>query len=411
MKIVVVSTSLLAIWIAFEKFWVSYTFEGSIETTLWVQQGNEILQTFNSLIYLFSKLGDRSFTNALLYIIWQIAGRKEQVLKLITMYSLSMFFGDFLKLVLIQERPFYLNSSIQINDCFTGYGDPSGHTFRSFVFYVILAESIFFKKFKQQDEGLMVNIRMVQLSNQDLYNQYYPNSILSYNQWKILGLIFVFLAGISRIWLGVHFINQVIFGWILGAYALTLYYYCGLEQFLEYYILTCASQDNRLLGLDQIINKDINYICYTLFIESNQEELQETKQIWVQQIAKQPKCNPSLKYFEDSDIVQMSVVIFPFYLYLSCIISNGQYSPQDYPGIMFNFKGLLRVSIPACLIGVAYLIQQYLKKLSLPILAKYMLIGYLILCEYSCYIDTLRIDVKGDLFRKVSEVEQIEMEL
>ena len=36
MKIVVVSTSLLAIWIAFEKFWASYTFEGSIETTLWV---------------------------------------------------------------------------------------------------------------------------------------------------------------------------------------------------------------------------------------------------------------------------------------------------------------------------------------------------------------------------------------
>ena len=64
------------------------------------------------------------------------------------MYSLSMFFGDFLKLVLIQERPFYLNSNIRIDDCFTGYGDPSGHTFRSFVFYVILAESIFFKKFK-----------------------------------------------------------------------------------------------------------------------------------------------------------------------------------------------------------------------------------------------------------------------
>ena len=36
MKIVIVSSCMLAVWIIFEKFYASYTFEGSIETTLWV---------------------------------------------------------------------------------------------------------------------------------------------------------------------------------------------------------------------------------------------------------------------------------------------------------------------------------------------------------------------------------------
>lgn len=45
--------------------------------------------------------------------------------------------------------------------------------------------------------------------------------------------IFLFMIGIGRLYSGVHFLNQIILGWILGLYLLYIYYYCGLEDFIE----------------------------------------------------------------------------------------------------------------------------------------------------------------------------------
>jgi membrane-associated phospholipid phosphatase len=70
------------------------------------------------------------------------AENKSQILKLIIMYSLATFTGDFVKMILREPRPFYITDEILLDFCFTGFGGPSGHALRSLVFYVLMADNL-----------------------------------------------------------------------------------------------------------------------------------------------------------------------------------------------------------------------------------------------------------------------------
>lgn len=53
----------------------------------------------------------------LFIILWLKSGLKEQILKLITMYSITAFFDHFAKLILIQPRPFYEETDVRLDFC------------------------------------------------------------------------------------------------------------------------------------------------------------------------------------------------------------------------------------------------------------------------------------------------------
>lgn len=63
------------------------------------------------------------------------------------MNALAASAGNLIKMIMTQPRPFYIDSEIKLDFCYTGYGDPSGHSLRSFVFYAILLETIILRKY------------------------------------------------------------------------------------------------------------------------------------------------------------------------------------------------------------------------------------------------------------------------
>lgn len=112
---------------------------------------------------------------------------------LFKIYCYSKYSTNILKMILTSPRPFWLDHALASN-CKGGYGAPSGHSFGATVFYLSLSHYMI------QDE-----------KEQNLKIAYGSGTVL------LLSMIYF-----SRIYLGAHTIDQVLFGCSLG---ILMYYY------------------------------------------------------------------------------------------------------------------------------------------------------------------------------------------
>lgn len=97
------------------------------------------------------------------------------------MLLLSNSFGSVFKLAMFQPRPYWISTDVKAWSAETSFGIPSGHAFHAAAIWGMLA----------------ANLR---------------------SRWgKILMIVVIFLIGFSRIYLGMHFISDVLLGWLLGA--------------------------------------------------------------------------------------------------------------------------------------------------------------------------------------------------
>ena len=105
----------------------------------------------------------------------------------------SSFFTNFLKIIYKSPRPIWKKREIGIS-CVFGYGNPSGHSFSSMCVYLSLAHLVTnFNYFYKKTKGIVLRIIIF-----------------------IVLLIIIALVLFSRIVLGAHSINQVIYGGLLG---------------------------------------------------------------------------------------------------------------------------------------------------------------------------------------------------
>ena len=142
---------------------------------------------------ILSHFGKEKIIFSIIYIIYICYPIKYSFL-LFNVYFSSKFFVNFLKLSFQSPRPFWNNISV-FGKCNNGFGNPSAHSFTTISIYSSLCHVII-------------------SNNKD-------NFLLKY----ILIFLTVFISIItcfSRIILGVHSIDQVIFGSISG---LILYFY------------------------------------------------------------------------------------------------------------------------------------------------------------------------------------------
>jgi membrane-associated phospholipid phosphatase len=94
---------------------------------------------------------------------------------------LSVWLNDTLKLVLHAPRPYWVNQRVRAIGKESTFGFPSGHAQHAMVMWGLLAASV-------------------------------------NRPWAwIAALVMVFLIGLSRLYLGVHFLSDVVAGWAVGA--------------------------------------------------------------------------------------------------------------------------------------------------------------------------------------------------
>jgi membrane-associated phospholipid phosphatase len=103
------------------------------------------------------------------------------------MLILSGGLNSFFKVLFHTPRPFWIDSRVEAFSSETSFGLPSGHSQNSAAIWGILAASI--KK-----------------------------------KWAtVLAVLIIFFIGISRIYLGVHFLHDVLTGWLVGILIIILY--------------------------------------------------------------------------------------------------------------------------------------------------------------------------------------------
>ncbi|CAD8189872.1 unnamed protein product [Paramecium octaurelia] len=328
MQKLILSTLILLFLLVLDHLFGGLTYNISNEITKFLQMQFEYGKEtgiFEYILLIFSTAGDAECTNVLTILIWLKAQNKIQIFKLITMNAIAAAFGNLIKMVMTQPRPFYLDPQIKLDFCYTGYGDPSGHSLRSFVFYAILIETIVLKKYNNSENSTLLDSEkqmydLKEISNSELYKQIYENQYISYSKYKMFIATFAFLIGIGRLYFGVHFLNQIVIGWIIGGYILYIYYYCGLEKMIEK-----AFSNSLLLNPYRylkvlLVSLMVFALVFLLYFERHYEQsIIDMKQQWKQNILKQRLCtsgggyNPKTK-FETHDISGFSILFFPCYL-------------------------------------------------------------------------------------------------
>lgn len=115
----------------------------------------------------------------------------------------SNYMNSVLKIIIQNPRPWFENSNLYVN-CEAGYGNPSGHMMSGFATFFSVAE-LFIDKYK-------------------------PIPKIEALIYVCTG-IFVGNIGLSRIFLGFHSINQIIYGFLLGFSVYYFYFhYMKLHQ-------------------------------------------------------------------------------------------------------------------------------------------------------------------------------------
>ena len=110
-----------------------------------------------------------------------------------------IYLVNLLKIIYGNERPFWIEQKLIKYNCDGGYGNPSGHSLMSS--YIYLSYYYILSKKKLIDSNLILKIIFL-----------------------FSDLILIFLIMLSRIYLGMHSINQIIYGFFLGFFCFYLDY-------------------------------------------------------------------------------------------------------------------------------------------------------------------------------------------
>jgi undecaprenyl-diphosphatase len=201
-----------------------------------------------------------------IYVIFFLFIPLNKVYSLMFLMLLTGFIDHTLKIIYLQERPIWLNTEIETgNNHSCGYGNPSGHSLSSTCLY---------------------------LSFWYIFSQSFDTSIKMEKYKKVLkylilvSCIFLFLfIMISRLYLGVHSLNQIIFGssiglglFLLFLPTLQIYQSSGSEFLINKYA-------KRYLHLSLIILSIIIFYI-SFFLQTNIKGLEE-KPNWIKMCNKQ----------------------------------------------------------------------------------------------------------------------------
>jgi len=168
----------------------------------------------HSFFSTLSELGSGQITVFLYGIVFNVAN-KPACLYLWCAFATVNYLQQLLKSIYSQDRPFWVSDDIHSDKCLLGYGNPSGHMVDNTFVWVSLYLHFYY------DVG-------VQRKRMSVFcTAYIIKMALS-----VALTIYLFLMAVSRVYLGAHSWNQVLFGFtwgvafaLIGHYQIKRYFY------------------------------------------------------------------------------------------------------------------------------------------------------------------------------------------
>lgn len=230
-KLIIFISYILLVMIS-ELFYRHYLFNKSVEIETNLDKNSS--KTTIKIFKILTQCGTKNIFIPILIII-HILYPLNISYTFLSVLILSNYYVNILKLLYGSPRPFWIKPSIK-KACDGGYGNPSGHSISSFSFYLSFWNLI-------------------------IENKYFKNN----NYLKIISFIFAiilsFLVALSRIYLSIHSINQVIYGSFLGV-AIYFYHF----QILQIHKFTGKKFFQYITGKIENEIHLIKFIIYNLII-------------------------------------------------------------------------------------------------------------------------------------------------
>lgn len=179
----------VAVVVITELFYRNPLFNASLNAELKLKQCKSCVD----IELYFTLVGSEYSLIALILLVYFFFPLSKTFAAAVTMLT-SNYMNSFLKLIIQNPRPWFVSSELYVN-CEGGYGNPSGHAMSSAATMFAVAE-LFIDRYK-------------------------PSSKIECIIYVITGFI-VGNVGLSRIFLGFHSINQIIYGFLLG---FSVYYF------------------------------------------------------------------------------------------------------------------------------------------------------------------------------------------
>ena len=204
-----------ALIILIEREYRNYLFDKSLKFQEDIRKDHDKDSAFYRFWKFMSYFGENKITITVFFIIFIFFPISSSFLVLQTAVY-AAFLTNFFKIIYRNGRP-YWNSEILDIVCNPGYGNPSGHTMASTAYYLTITHILTnFQFFKNSIKGKILRVIIF-----------------------ILLIILTALIILSRVLLGAHGINQVLFGFTLGV---------GI-YFIEIYILSYHTyQPNKFIN-------------------------------------------------------------------------------------------------------------------------------------------------------------------
>ena len=230
-KTIILIIYILSVFLS-EKFYRSYLFNKSIQIEKKIyEKSSHITINFFKVITNFGTIPIFIPLVIIIHLLFPI----NISYTFISILILSCYYDNILKIIYSNPRPFWIETSIK-KVCDGGFGNPSGHSFCSFSIYLSLWNIIIEKPFFENKKILKIIL-------------------------FIIFFLFSFLIALSRIFLSVHSINQILFGSLLG---IGLYFY--FFQIIQLQKFNGKQFFKYITGNLEIIIHSVKFVIYLIIL-------------------------------------------------------------------------------------------------------------------------------------------------
>ena len=222
---------LMTILLISERMYRKQSFDYSVKVIESIHKENKKDSTLFSFATFISDLLTENTVIVLSVLIFSFFNIKKSVYFIFIAINQEVF-NDFLKIIYQSPRPLWMSESIHSLYCEKGYGNPSGHAMGSTIIALALYEVVVGQ------------------------NRLFKNK----NLWKmgffIFTLLLILFISVSRVILGVHSINQIVYGVLLG--------------FFFYFVFTYYVFNNNLNRIGK--EEDYNFFDVLLYTSNDRKD-------------------------------------------------------------------------------------------------------------------------------------------
>lgn len=300
--------------------------------------------------------------SALLILYYALTLQKIKTLSFIIYFIGITYVCSVLKIIYHDPRPYWENSDVEAKECYSEYGNPSGHSMMSILLFgmfwmryiwalVKYGEVHFLKRFQKTIDYKEEN--HVPLINGESENPFETVEILEsgfeINERKkssnridkscfftissLLLLLVEFFILFGRIYLGMHSYNEVLLGFFYGCYFLTVYY-LYLERkimvFLEMIIMRSYklklqgfSLDFKILGILSLFY--VLFIILPIILYEIYSQTLNFPENWIINVHRFCPNNSPLKMFLKKCTVDCGIMGTVFGILFGLVLTQGEY--------------------------------------------------------------------------------------